>query len=425
MLSTRPLVFFIRGYASKAKVRVRFAPSPTGFLHLGGLRTALYNYLFAKSKNGVFILRIEDTDQTRLVPGATQQLVDDLEYVGIIPDEGPNGRGDHGPYVQSERLHFYREAAEKLIESQSAYYCFCTETRLELLRKDAIRHRRVPKYDNRCRHLSPKAVREKILAGSSKCVRFKLIPSEPYVDLIYGTINHEVHEIEGDPVILKADGWPTYHLANVVDDHRMEISHVIRGVEWIQSTNKHLMIYKAFGYSPPNFAHLPLLLNPDGSKLSKRQGDLTIRTLRERGIYPLALANFVLQAGSGFDSKSEGLQPMDQLVSKFQLSKVSTNSCRLPFDRLPDFNRADIEQQLRSPVDRQKLISRVQHLVSKSANQIRDVEAVHPDDAFIVKTLEWCLPRISTLDELVGDDLKFLWFMPSASSLENISAGMS
>uniref|UniRef100_A0A0A9WEI0 Nondiscriminating glutamyl-tRNA synthetase EARS2, mitochondrial n=2 Tax=Lygus hesperus TaxID=30085 RepID=A0A0A9WEI0_LYGHE len=330
-----------RFYSSRAGVRVRFAPSPTGLLHLGGLRTALYNFLFAQSKKGVFILRIEDTDQDRLVPGATQQLIEDLEWAGVHPHEGPTSGGDYGPYFQSERIHIYREEVEKLLKHNAAYYCFCSENRLELLRKDAVRNRKVPKYDNHCRHLSSAEVKAKLATGASKCIRFKLVPSEPYTDLVYGRINHDVHEIEGDPIILKTDGWPTYHLANVVDDHMMDISHVIRGVEWMPSTSKHLMIYKAFGYEPPLFGHIPLLLNSDGTKLSKRQGDLSIKALREEGILPRALVNFVLQAGSGFDSQVNNTSSMEDLISTFQIEKVSTNSCRLPFSKLPDFNRSD------------------------------------------------------------------------------------
>ncbi|KAF6207077.1 hypothetical protein GE061_018316 [Apolygus lucorum] len=424
MSVSKVVLRFCRCYSSGSRVRVRFAPSPTGLLHLGGLRTALYNFLFAHSKKGVFILRIEDTDQSRLVPGATQQLIDDLEWAGVHPDEGPTSGGDHGPYFQSERIHIYREEVEKLIKRNAAYYCFCTENRLELLRKDALRNRKVPKYDNHCRHLSSDEVKAKLASGLSKCVRFKLVPSEPYTDIVYGRINHDVHDIEGDPIILKTDGWPTYHLANVVDDHMMDISHVIRGVEWMPSTNKHLMIYKAFGYEPPMFGHIPLLLNSDGTKFSKRQGDLSIKALRQEGILPRALVNFVLQAGSGFDAQVNNTSSMEDLISSFQIDKISTNSCRLPFTKLPDFNRSELARRVSDPNYLKQLVTEVQTLVADKFGETNDADVVVPDETYVSTVLHWCLPRITKLSDLVSDNLKFLWVMPKASSLSDIDPGL-
>lgn len=220
-----------------------------GHLHLGGLRTALYNYLFAKSNNGTFIIRIEDTDQSRLVDGATEKLIKDLEWAGIIPDESPqhnnNVDNKYGPYIQSQRLEIYRTEVKKLLENGNAYYCFCSERRLDLLRKDALKTRQIPKYDNRCRHLTPIQIAEKLANHDTFCIRFKLDPYiDDFKDLVYGKIVYNVADNEGDPVIIKSDGYPTYHFANVIDDHLMEITHVLRGVEWQISTTKHLLLYK-------------------------------------------------------------------------------------------------------------------------------------------------------------------------------------
>lgn len=237
-----------------------------GHLHLGGLRTALINYLFAKSRHGKFILRIEDTDQTRLVPGAKEQLIKDLEWAGIIPDEGPKYGGSLGPYIQSQRKKIYKsvlnnclntmnkissnsfyfsDEVQELLQNNSAYHCFCTPKRLNLLKREALRNQQVPKYDNACRKLSKDEVKRKLDKKEPYCIRFKLTPeASPFEDIIYGNIALDIAQQEGDPVIIKTDGMPTYHFANVVDDHLMGITHVLRGVEWQISTPKHILLYK-------------------------------------------------------------------------------------------------------------------------------------------------------------------------------------
>ncbi|CAH2267786.1 jg5729 [Pararge aegeria aegeria] len=238
--------------------RVRFAPSPTGYLHLGGLRTALYNYLYTKSRRGVFILRIEDTDQARKVDGSVEGLINDLEWAGIECDEGPGRGGIYGPYVQSERLNVYQEHIKKLLDNGSAYRCFCTERRLNILRRDAVKHQRLPKYDNKCRSLSKEDIDAKMKAGIAYCVRFKLSSDcMSFEDMIFGGIAYDVSRVEGDPVLMKSDGYPTYHFANVVDDHLMQVTHVLRGVEWQISTTKHLLIYKYIPVSSCEL-HYPL-----------------------------------------------------------------------------------------------------------------------------------------------------------------------
>lgn len=215
---------------------------------MGGLRTALYNYLFARAHRGTFVLRIEDTDQSRLIEGAAQQLSDDLEWAGIRPDEGPTTGGQFGPYVQSERLELYHSNVKQLIENGTAYYCFCTDRRLDLLRKEAVKARQVPRYDNRCRHLTPVQLAEKLARQEPFCIRFRMDAQESHSmqfdDMVFGRMAYDVAENEGDPVIVKSDGFPTYHFAHVVDDHLMRISHVLRGVEWQISTTKHLLLYK-------------------------------------------------------------------------------------------------------------------------------------------------------------------------------------
>ncbi|XP_075235562.1 putative glutamate--tRNA ligase, mitochondrial [Lycorma delicatula] len=421
-----------RFYCTQSTVRVRFAPSPTGFLHLGGLRTALYNYLFAKSRGGVFILRIEDTDQKRLVEGATEQLQYDLRWIGIIPDEGPSSGGNYGPYKQSERLHIYRMEAEQLIESKKAYHCFCTEKRLNLIRKEAVRLQQVPKYDNKCRNLSKEEVNTKLKNGEKCCIRFKLTPGDQTCnDLIYGSITHDVASLEGDPVILKSDGYPTYHLANVVDDHYMNISHVLRGVEWLPSTTKHILLYQAFGWEPPLYGHLPLLINADGTKFSKRQGAITVESYRNSGIYPRALINFVTFTGGFSRLKGDPHEPRTysiyELIEFFHLSYINTQPCRLMFDQLPEFNRAEMSRQISDENSLKQLIIELRELVIETISiQISVVNTeismydLQLDDEHLSFVLKWCPSRVTQLKDLVKPNFMFIWIQPSYQQI-NIS----
>ncbi|MFQ3675613.1 MAG: glutamate--tRNA ligase [Endomicrobiia bacterium] len=287
---------------SKTNIRVRFAPSPTGFLHIGGLRTALFNFLFAKHNNGTFILRIEDTDRTRYVEGAIENLISILNWVGIDYDEGPfldnnNSivqKGSFGPYIQSQRLEIYQKYAQELIEKGYAYRCFCSPERLDFLKKQQMLSKQPPKYDKHCRNIS-REESEKLAKEKSFTVRMK-IPEEEikFKDIIRGEVSFQGTLID-DQILLKSDKYPTYHLANVVDDHLMQISHVIRGEEWISSTPKHILLYKYFGWESPQFAHLPLLLNPDKSKLSKRSGDVAVEDYKKEGYLPEALSAAGLQ----------------------------------------------------------------------------------------------------------------------------------
>jgi glutamyl-tRNA synthetase len=303
--------------------RVRFAPSPTGFLHIGGLRTALYNYLFTKNKNGKLILRIEDTDRKRFVEGAIENLIDTLNWAGINFDEGPGVGGDYAPYLQSERLHIYTELALKLVSEGKAYYCFCTPERLEKL-KEEQQKQKLPqaKYDKHCLHLSKNEIDEKLNLNIPYVIRLNVQPNQKVIfnDVIRETVEFDTNNID-DQVLLKSDGFPTYHLANVVDDHLMEITHVIRGEEWLSSTPKHIILYDYFGWQKPIFAHLPLLLNPDKSKLSKRQGDVAVEDYRDKGYLKEALINFVALLGWNFGDDKEFYE-MDELIEKFSLDRV-------------------------------------------------------------------------------------------------------
>ncbi len=331
-------------------VRTRFAPSPTGYVHIGNIRTALFAYLAAKHKHGVFILRVEDTDRARYVEGALDSLLLVMKQLGIQPDEGYylddknilQEKGGFGPYLQSQRLDIYQKYVQELLEKNAAYYCYCSTERLEELRKEQVSLKKPPMYDQRCRILTEEN-RERLLAdclqeGRKPVVRMMIPLSGETVihDLIYGDIKYE-NKILDDQVILKSDGFPTYHLAVVVDDHLMQITHVIRTDEWLPSTPKHLLLYKAFGWTPPQFAHAPLILNPDRSKLSKRQGDVSAESYLEKGYLPEALINFL--AFLGWNPKTEQeIFSMEELIEQFDLAKVNKSGAVFDINKLDWLN---------------------------------------------------------------------------------------
>ena len=305
-------------------IRVRFAPSPTGYLHVGGLRTALYNYLFAKRNNGTFILRIEDTDRKRFVEGAVDNLISALKWCGLEFDEGPNTQGNYGPYMQSQRLDLYKEYSENLIYSGHAYYCFCTQERLESLREEQQRQK-LPqaKYDKHCLHLTQEEIKSNLDSGKQHVIRLN-VPADNIItfdDIIREKVSFNSSNID-DQVLIKGDGYPTYHLANVIDDHLMGITHVIRGEEWLSSTPKHILLYNFFKWEIPIFAHLPLLLNPDRSKLSKRQGDVSVEDYRSKGYLKEALVNFVALLGWNAGDDKE-FYDMQALIDNFSLERVN------------------------------------------------------------------------------------------------------
>ena len=323
------------------EVRLRFAPSPTGYLHIGGLRTALYNYLFAKKNNGKFILRIEDTDQSRFVEGALENLIESLDWAGIEYDEGvfvEDGKivqkGDYGPYIQSERLEIYNEYVDKLIDSGHAYYCFCSRERLDEVREEQRTKGLVPKYDGFCRNIPLDEARKRISKGEEYVVRLKL-PADydvKFHDLVRGNITINTDDTD-DQVLLKSDGYPTYHMAVVVDDHLMKITHIVRGEEWLPSTPKHVYLYEAFGWEKPVYVHLPTVLNKERKKLSKRHGDVAVGDFKEKGYLAEGLVNYLALVGWSPDDNEE-IIPMKDLIEKFSFERVSKTGGIFDKDKL-------------------------------------------------------------------------------------------
>jgi glutamyl-tRNA synthetase len=325
------------------QVRVRFAPSPTGYLHIGGLRTALYNYLFAKHFGGKFILRIEDTDQSRKVEGAVENVIKTLKWAGVDYDEGLDRDGGYGPYVQSQRLELYRKYAQELISKDKAYYCFCTSERLQEVRQKQLTAKLSTSYDRLCRNVSREEAERRIAAGEQCVIRMK-IPLEgelSFDDVIRGKVTIS-HKMIDDQVLIKSDGFPTYHLAVVVDDHLMGITHVIRGEEWLSSVPKHILLYNYFRWQVPMLAHLPLLLNPDKSKLSKRQGDVAVEDYRAKGYLKEAIVNFIAFLGWNPGDERE-IFFMEQLVQEFTLDRVGKSGAVFNIEKLKWLNQQHIK----------------------------------------------------------------------------------
>lgn len=314
----------------EAAVRVRFAPSPTGYPHLGNIRTALFNWAFARHTNGVFILRIEDTDVARLVEGATDVILESLRWLGLDWDEGP--------YFQSQRLELYREAADRLLKNDFAYHCYCSPQRLESMRQEQMKRKQPPGYDRRCRNLTQKQKAEMEASGIIPVLRFKspLEGQTSFDDLLRGQIIFENSTLD-DFVLLKSDGYPTYHLANIVDDHAMAISHILRADEWLSSTPRHVLLYQAMGWQPPQFAHLPMILGTDRSKLSKRHGATAITEYQEQGYLPEAMFNFLVLLGWALDDKTE-LLTRDEIVKHFSLERISKTAAVFNRDKLDWMN---------------------------------------------------------------------------------------
>lgn len=334
-------------------IRVRFAPSPTGYLHVGGLRTALYNYLFAKKNKGKFILRIEDTDRKRLVAGATEELIKVFNKVGIEFDEGPTinnegkitgEKGDLGPYVQSERQKIYTDFAHRLVEEGNAYLCWCDKERIHEMRKSQEAKKEIPKYDGQCRNLNNDVIKKNLKGKKPYTIRLK-VPRDgitEFEDKVFGNISYKNINLD-DQVILKSDGFPTYHLANTVDDHLMKISHVIRGVEWLPSTPKHVLIYNAFGWDLPEFVHLPLLLEKDKSKISKRKSHVGVEYYLEQGYLPAAILNFILFLGWNPKSEKE-YYSLDEMAGDFSLDKINKSGAVFNLEKLDSINSHYIKE---------------------------------------------------------------------------------
>lgn len=344
--------------SSNRPIRTRFAPSPTGYLHIGGLRTALYTWLLAKHSGGECVLRIEDTDQTRFVPGATESFIRSLNNMGLEFDEGPIAEagttapegshdlshlkqiGDKGPYIQSQRTAIYQKHAAELIEKSHAYYCFCTPEELDEMRAQQTAAKLAPMYDRRCLKLTPEQVKTNLEAGKAHVIRLKMPRDQKieFTDLIRGKVSFMGNQVD-DQVLIKSDGLPTYHLANVVDDHLMEITHVTRAEEWLASTPKHLVMYQAFGWEAPAYAHLPLILNADRSKLSKRQNDVSVESYLARDYLKEAILNFIAllgwHPGKGIEQE---IFSLEDLIKAFTIEGVNKSGAVFSLEKLDWFN---------------------------------------------------------------------------------------
>ncbi len=372
-------------------VRVRFAPSPTGELHVGGLRTALFNYLFAKHHNGTFVLRIEDTDRTRYVENAEQRLVDMLEWAGISPDEGPHKGGPYGPYQQSERLALYQAAAAQLIEQGHAYRCYCTPEELDEMRKAQVARNLPPKYDGRHRNLTEDDRRAYEAEGRVPVVRMRLPDRDERIvvdDLVRGKVVFNSGQLD-DQVLIKSDGYPTYHLAVVVDDNAMGITHVLRAEEWLPSVPKHLYLYRWLGYELPQFVHLPLLLNPDRSKMSKRMGDVSVESYRDNGYLPAAMFNFLALLGWNPGNDQE-LFGRDALIQAFSIERVGKAGAVFDRDKLDWMNQQYIGQ-----LSVEALYDAVQPFLAGTPYAAQDAD-------FMKKILATVQPALIRLTDVVG-----------------------
>ncbi len=380
------------------EIRVRYAPSPTGYVHIGNLRTALYNYLFAKNAGGKFILRIEDTDQTRKVEGAVENIISVLKWAGLDYDEGPSKEGGCGPYYQSQRLEIYNEHVITLLEKKRAYYCFCTPERLTALREEQQKQK-LPqtKYDKHCLHLTDEEVKRNIEAGMHYVIRLNVEPGQTikFRDYVREDVEFQSDMID-DQILMKSDGFPTYHLANVVDDHLMGVSHVIRGEEWLPSTPKHVLLYEAFGWEKPVFAHLPLLLNPDRSKLSKRQGDVAVEDYRKKGYLKEALINFIALLGWTAGDDRE-FYYLDELIRSFSLERINKSGAVFDIEKLNWLNA----EHLRAKPDDEILVMLKDELkVSKYSGNI-------PADDYLLKIIDAMKPRVSFVKEFITNCVYF------------------
>ncbi|MCL2765238.1 MAG: glutamate--tRNA ligase [Treponema sp.] len=330
-------------------IRDRYAPSPTGLQHIGGIRTALFNYLFARSvQGGKFILRLEDTDRTRFDESYVQNLYDTFEWLGLAWDEGPAfenrsfsaGGGQFGPYIQSERTHHYKKYAQELLDKGQAYYCFCSAQRIdEVRRQREASHSSETGYDRFCRNIDPQEAAKKAASGEACTVRLKIPLGEAtlFNDHLLGGIEWKNDDVNPDPVLLKSDGFPTYHLANVVDDHLMEVTHVLRAQEWLASTPLHVIMYRAFGWTPPEFCHLPMVMGQDGKKLSKRHGATSIDEFRKQGYLPAALLNYVALLGASYE-EGKDIYTLDELAQRFSLEKLNKAPAVFDYKKLEWYN---------------------------------------------------------------------------------------
>jgi len=372
----------------KRDIRVRFAPSPTGFLHIGGARTALVNYLFAKSKKGTFILRIDDTDRDRLVKNSVNDIMKSLKWLSLGWNEGPKIGGPFKPYCQSERLSLYKKYINKLIKKEKAYYCFCSPAKLEILKRTQVAQGRLAtRYDGRCRNLTSKQVTDLKKSQKRYVIRFKA-PKKKEVkfnDLLKGPIKFK--KGLDDFVLLRSNGYPTYHLASVIDDYLMKITHIIRGDEWVPSTLKHISLYDAFDWKHPYFVHLPAILSPRGGKLSKREGAVSIRDFREKGYLPEAIINFIIFLGWNPGTEEE-IFSLKELVERFSIKRMGSSPGIFDVAKLNYLN----SYYIRSKTEKE-LLKTLKNFNPKISNLAPDI--------FLLKVIKIEKNRMVTLSDFI------------------------
>lgn len=390
-------------------VRVRFAPSPTGFVHIGSLRTALYNFLYARKMQGNYVLRVEDTDRTRLVEGAVEGMLSAMNWAGVNHDEGVMlsddnkvvQNGDCGPYIQSERLDIYKEHIKTLIDKGDAYYCFCSRSRLDRIREQQKNEGLDPKYDGHCRELSQEEIQDKLDKGEDYVISMKLPENKSitFNDIVRGKVSIHTSDMD-DQVLIKADGFPTYHFAVVVDDHMMDITHVIRGEEWLTSTPKHVLLYQMFGWKAPTFVHLPNILNADRKKLSKRQGDVAVEDFRNKGYLPEALVNYIALVGWSPEDNKE-IFSMPELIEAFSLERVSKSGGVFDTAKLNWVNSHYIKE-----ADTQRLVDLASKFVIKE--KLMSEQEVKANNEWLLLAMDTVKDRLDYLAQFPEEIKSFL-----------------
>jgi glutamyl-tRNA synthetase len=405
-------VFYIKGALNFMSVRVRYAPSPTGLQHIGGVRTALFNYFYAKAQGGDFLLRVEDTDRERYSEESLDDLYQTLNWLDVKWDEGPIVGGPYGPYIQSERFELYQKYAKMLVEKDMAYYCYCTPERLERVRKEQKESKSsVQGYDRHCSNLTKEQRDELEKQGIKPVIRLR-VPLEgktTFHDVLMGDITRKNKDVSPDPVLLKSDGFPTYHLANVVDDHLMGITHIMRAQEWIPSGPLHILLYKAFGWEPPVYCHLPMVMGKDGQKLSKRHGSTSVKDFREKGYLPEALMNYVTLVGWSYDDKSEFFSK-EELEKIFDITKIHKAPGVFDYKKLDWFNG----QYIRKLSDQELKEKVLPYLVKEG---FVDEPITKEQDDILNKLIPCVKPRLKVLSDIVALS-KFLFTEPEVAEKE-------
>lgn len=393
------------------KIRTRFAPSPTGFLHIGGLRTALYSYLIARKLGGENILRIEDTDQKREVEGASEKLVEILNWAGIYFDEGPHKKGKYGPYVQSQRLEIYQKHINDLLDKGGAYRCFCSSERLDKMREEQREKKEAPRYDRKCRDLSEEEIKKKLENKENFVIR-QALPKEGRVvvkDTLRGDIEFDTKDLD-DHVLVKSNGVPTYQFASIVDDCLMKISHVVRGEEWISSFPKNVLLYQAFGWEAPEFIHLPLILNKEGGKLSKRHNDVAVENYRDAGYLPEALINFVALLG-WHPKEDEEIINLEEIIKKFEIKDLKISPAVFDTEKLDYFNGYYIRQMDLEDLT-QKCKPYLEEFISKSSDPSKKT------DDYLKKVVSLGQERLKKIADI--EDLSHFFFVEDLDYDENL-----